>query len=190
MCPKNKEVKGRHSPFLRQAMSLTELVVVLFILGLGSAMVIPLAGDQGLQQVNKATYRIIADLQYVQGKAIGTRTVQALVFDVSHGEYYYPLAGNPSQYTLDPFTKKDYRVFFHTALANTIFSAQSHTDEFPGVELDSINFGGETGLYFDSLGLPTDSGGTPLSTAKITIKGNNMTRILSIDTTTGRVTIN
>jgi hypothetical protein len=171
-------------------MSLIELVVIIFILSLGAAMVIPLAADQGINQLNKASYRLIADIQYVQSQAIGSRTAQSLVFNISQGEYYFPPAGDPTQFKTDPYTKKDYRVFFHNATINTTLEVKSHTEEFPDISLVSVNFGGENSVYFDSLGLPTDSGGNPLSTATIQIRGSNLTRTLAIDTSTGRVTIN
>ncbi len=171
-------------------MSMAELLVIIFILSLGAAMVIPLATDQGINQLNKATYRIIADIQYVQSQAIGNRMAQSLVFDPSRGEYYFPPAGDPTQYKTDPLTKKDYRVFFRDAVANITLQTKPHTDEFPDIDLVSVNFGGENSIYFNPLGLPADSGGNPLSTATIQLRGNNLTRTLAIDTSTGRVTIN
>ena len=115
---------------------------------------------------------------------------QALVFQTERGLYFYPSASNPEEPAIEPVSKKDYLILFGKACADEQVQGQSHVAEFPSVALESASFGGDSVLYFDWLGLPSAADGTPLSGAGIKISSGELFRTLTVETTTGRVTIN
>ena len=183
---KNKEVKKSSAePAFHRSVTLMELVVVMSILAVSSALIIPVALSQNSSQLDKAAWRIVADLQYVQSQAICKRKTQSIVFDVSQQFYFYP-TDDSSIAEKDPITKNDYRILLGSACQQ--YSALSHTEEFPLVTLTSVDFSGADTLYFDSLGLPTASDGSALSTASIEITAGKISRTITINTTTGGIT--
>ena len=184
---KNKDVKiSSAQAAFHRSVTLMELVIVISILAVSSALIIPVALSQNNSQLDKAAWRIIADLQYVQSQAICTRKTQSIIFDVSQQFYFYPKADNPSMVEKDPITKNDYKILLGSACEK--YSTLSHAEEFPLVTLTSVDLGGVNALYFDSFGLPTAADGSALATATITITAGNLSRTITINTTTGGIT--
>ncbi len=171
-------------------LTLIELVVVALIVGLVAAVAIPVVNSQRGLQLDGAARRITADILYVQSQALHKRMPQALIFDPGQGFYYYPTDSDPSQPSIEPISKKDYRILFSKACADEDLLSQSHATDFASVNLDSADFAGGSELYFDSLGFPTDDDGTPLSGASISISSGGSSCTIIVDTVSGRVTIN
>lgn len=174
----------------RRAVTLAELLVVASLVAMVAVIVLPMAIDQSDPQLDRAASRLAADILYVQSQAIHTRTVRALVFDVKRGYYTFPSIDKPSVPESDPISKKDFRVLFRSAYQSPSLRSQSHTEEFPEIDLVSANFDSDTALYFDCLGLPVGSDGSSLSSASIWISAGSRSREIVVDVTTGKATVN
>src|ERR1700684_3563629 len=74
----------RHS---RRAFTLMELLAVVVILALASAVVLPQIGDHDDSKVASAARELTADLLYAQSCAIATGRTHYIVFDAAHGKY-------------------------------------------------------------------------------------------------------
>ena len=172
-----------------RAFTLAEMLVVVFVIGLLAMVVIPMASSGEGLELERAAYRIKADILYVQSRALTRRVPQSLIFDPNQGFYYCPSDSDASQPAVEPLSRKGYMVLFSLACADEAIMAQSHVDEFPAVDLAEVSFDGETVLYFDSLGLPTTTDGTALSEAAIGILAGGVSRIITLDTASGRVSI-
>ena len=163
---------------------------MVLIAGLVAAVAIPLAASGGGFELERAARRIMADARYAQSQSMNQRQAHSLVFDAGQGFYFYASAGAPGQAGTDPISKKDYLILFAGACTDPVLSGQSHAAEFPAVELDSAYFGGDTTLYFDYLGFPVDAQGAPLSVATIGIRVGQSSRTITLDVSSGQVTIN
>ena len=149
-----------------------------------------MASSQSGFQLDGAARRIMADIRYTQSQALHKGKPQALIFDPSLGLYYYPTDSDPDQAEIEPISKKDYRILFSQACADEDLLALSHAVEFPTIALAAASFGGDSVLYFDWLGLPVAADGTLLAGADIEISCGELSRTITVETTTGRVTIN
>lgn len=173
-----------------KGVTLVELMVVVFIIGTVAAVAIPLSSSQSEFELEAAARRIMADARYVQSLSMNQRQAHSLIFDAAQGFYFYASPAAPAQAGTDPISKKDYRVLFSAACADPVLSAQSHAAEFPAVELDSVDFGGASTLCFDELGFPVDTAGVPLSVATIDIRIGQSIHTVTVDVSSGQVTIN
>lgn len=172
-----------------RAFTLAEILAVVFVIGLLAVVVIPMASSGESLKLERAAYRVKADILYVQSRALTRRVPQSLIFDPNQGLYYCPSESDAGQPDVDPLSRKGYMVLFSLACADEATVAQSHVDEFPTVELVEASFDGETVLYFDELGLPVAADGTSLSEAVVGISAGGVSRIIRLDTASGLVSI-
>lgn len=154
--------RGAHS---RGAFTLVELVMVLSIVGVLSAIAVPrVQRSIARQRADAAANRIANDLRYARKRAIQQSASQSLVFVRSAGNDSYGMAGvagldNPSA---------AYRV----SLSGEPYLAT----------LASVSFGGKLSVAFDGFGMP-DSGGT------VVVQVGEFVKTITVDGTTGEPAI-
>jgi len=134
--------RARHAGF-----TLVEILAVVVILGIASALVIPNLGAQNDQYTQAAARVVMADLIYAQNQAIVTQTMQYVTFDTV-GQAYSILTVSPSTtpltYAQNP-----------TSLQNFIRQfGSSATPQLQNVALSSVSFDTKTTMAFDELGAP------------------------------------
>ena len=132
----------------RRAYTLAEMLVVIVILGIASAMVIPSMGDAGVLRIQAAVRTLVADITLAQTDALAYQQRRAVIFDEDANSYtiaevvvssggdvtYIPLflAGGPGgQYIID-----------------------FDLDGFDGARLRLPSFDGDPILIFDEIGAP------------------------------------
>jgi Tfp pilus assembly protein FimT len=77
-------------------MTLLELIIVLFIIGLVSALVLPrVVGNMAEVQMQGATERVLSACRRARCEAIGTGLVHALNLDTSAGTYWITVESDP-----------------------------------------------------------------------------------------------
>jgi prepilin-type N-terminal cleavage/methylation domain-containing protein len=153
----------RHDSRELGGFTLIELVIVLAIMAVFSAIAIPRYGASAARyRADLAARRVVADLALAQSKAKGTSSTTSVVFYVSTNRYQLPQLSSPDgmggTYTV--------------GLGEQPYAAN----------LVSADFAGDAQITFNGWGLP-DSGGTV-----VLISGTEQ-RTVTVNAETGMATI-
>ncbi len=169
-----------------RAFTLVEILMVVLILGIASAIIIPSLGTRDDLRASSAARAVMADLIYAQNRAIATQTKHFVRFtDDTYS--LYPSATMTTPLT-HPVNKTPYTVRF---------GANSSIDSWRTVTLGSLSLGaaGRTILGFDEMGSPfamIEPSGVefPLSDAgQIPIACGTFTLTIYIEPFTGDVSV-
>jgi len=152
----------------RNGFTLAEILVVLVILAIATAVVVPRIAGMGDLQVASAARMALADMQYAQNEAIVSQTPVTVVFDVNNGQY--ELQHGDGTLLTHPVNKKAFRVRF---------AATSGVED---VSILAASFSGQTKVTFDALGSPSSNGEVTL------IAGGHRQR-LTVAPVTGRMSV-
>jgi prepilin-type N-terminal cleavage/methylation domain-containing protein len=149
---------GRQQP----AFSLIELILVLAIITVMSAMAVPrYVGAQQRYRADAAAQRIVTDLAMARSRANTTSASQAVLFTVASSQYQMPgvpdLRNSGGTYTV--------------LLGGAPYQAT----------LVSVDFSGTAQVTFDGYGVP-NSGGT------VVVKAGGFQRTIVLDATSGKAT--
>ena len=176
--------------------TLVEILAVIVILGIASAIVIPQIGTRDDMRVKAAARTLIADLIYAQNLAISTGQVVYVRFDVAGNQYSMltnpanskAKKGDPVQH---PITQTDYVTAFGASKRGweqvTIKSAVMN-----GVD---VNFRPEFTVGFDEIGSPhvwcydVDQR-NDLNDGTIVLKAGQFTNTITISPATGEILVN
>ncbi len=138
----------RHPTFARRrGFTLVEILMVVIILGIASAVVIPNLGTHDDLNVAAAARVIVADLVFAQNKAIVTQSLIYVNCDTGNQKYSLLSASpaiTPTAYLTNPLNQKNYVTQFGASGA-----PQTRT-----VALQTVSADGKTCLAFDELGQP------------------------------------
>lgn len=167
-------MKKNHSRS-RAGYTLVEVLIVVTILGIASAVIVPQMLTAGTLGVQAAARIIIADILYAQNDAIAQQRNRKVVFDPANESYALTDgAGNILSVNWKGGVTNNYVVDF------------ANDSRFQGVVIASANFGGAPGdpptLEFDALGGPVN-GGT------VEIQFQNQRYRVTVASFTGRVTV-
>lgn len=137
----------------RSGFTLVEILVVVVILGIASAIVIPQIGARGDLKASAGARVVMADLMYAQNRAIATQTWHYVKFDIASNSYSVldrvPQGGG-DRIISNPVSKNPYTTTFgasQTALADIAINAAT----FNGI---SPAFQTKFTIAFDELGTP------------------------------------
>jgi len=178
------------------AFTLVEILAVVVILGIASAIIIPEIGSRDDMRVQAAARTAIADLIYAQNLAISTGTPVYVRVDKTNNKYSLltnPLSsktkfGDPISH---PITQSDYVTQFN-----------SSTNGWQGVTINAVTMTGIDAGYSNQFTVGFDEIGSPyvwsystdtrddLSTGSITLKAGTFTKVISISASTGEITVN
>lgn len=135
----------------RAGFTLIEILAVVVILGIASAIVIPQIGSNGDLKATAGARIVMADLIYAQNRAIATQTWNYLKFDVANNTY--------SVLDRVPMSGGDH-IITHPVNQGP-FTANFATGELADVSIQSAVFNGvdatfrpEHTIAFDELGTP------------------------------------
>jgi len=158
--------------------SLTELIVIIAILGILSWLAFPKMSAMDEIKLDAAARRLAGDLRYAQSLAMSRRVIHGILFDPALGKYtvFAPNAATP---ITDPADR-----------ARTMIVDYTSRTEFKGVLVQSAAFGTTPGVTFDYFGVPRDTAGVDLSSAGtvvLTYQGQSDTVFVAPQT--GMVTV-
>ena len=147
----------------RPAFTLFELVVVLFVTAVISAIAVPRFGDAAARyRADAAARRLAADLELVRVRARTGGGARAVGFDVAAGSYQVLDTTDPDRplasYVVD-LTRDPYRA-----------------------ALVSVDLGGAAQLTYDAYGLPDRS-------AVVVVRSGPATRTVTVNVVTGKTRI-
>ena len=158
--------------------TLTELIVMLSIIGILSWIAFPKMAAMDEIRLDAAARRLASDLRYAQGQAISKRVMHGILFEPSIERYtvFAPTASTP---VTDPGD-----------LARPLRVDYTSRAEFQGVLITSATFGTTPGLKFDYFGVPRDTAGVDLaSTGRVILSCQGASDTIDVAPQTGTVTI-
>jgi len=131
--------------------TLTELIVIMSILGILSWLAFPKMTAMDEIKLDTAGRRLANDLRYAQSLAISKRVIHGIFFDEALEKYtvFAPTSATP---ITDPADRARGMVVDYT-----------RRTEFKGVLIQSASFGTTPGVTFDYFGVPRDTAGVDLS---------------------------
>jgi|HubBroStandDraft_6_1064221.scaffolds.fasta_scaffold604479_2 prepilin-type N-terminal cleavage/methylation domain-containing protein len=169
----------------RRAFTFTEVLVVVVILGIASAIVLPQVNSHDDLNTCAAARTVMADLLYAQNRAIAMQTMHYVTFDTTNQQYTLFSSMSPQQVLQHPINLNNYVMTFGKSGPNNI--SQS-------VALTSANFNGQTTIAFDETGVPYsyNAGATTTlsGTGTIVLTCGTTSLTISIAQDTGEITVN
>ncbi len=174
----NSVNSSRGKPCVARAYTLIEILVVVALLGIASALVIPNMGSTSVLRIQSTVRAIVSDINCAQSDALALQRGRAMVFDVENNRYAI-IEIPPDASTLDP-------------VANTLQTTDlKMSTKFHDSKIDSASFDGANVLYFDELGgtVTGPNSSTPSSGGTIIISGSGSRFQITVEAYTGRVTV-
>lgn len=158
-------------PTRPHAYTLVEVLIVVTILGVVSAVVVPHMLTAGSMGVQAAARSVVSDLMFAQNEAVAAQASRTVVFDPAANRYELR-DENDAILTAAWINgeSQNYAVDF------------SEDTRFQGVIIKSATFGSDNAVIFDDLGSP-DSGG------EVVIEYNDTSYAIRVAAFTGRVTV-
>ncbi len=165
-------------PFDANGFTLTELIVILSIVGILAWLAYPKVVAMDEIKLDAAARRLAADLRYAQSLAISRRVIHGVLFEPSL-ERYMVFAPQPGTPVADPADR-----------SRTLTVDYGSRSEFQGVLIQSATFGSTPGVKFDYFGVPRDTSGVDLASAgRVILTYRGFTDTVDVAPQTGVVTV-
>ena len=168
---------------LCQGFTLIEILVVVVILGIASAVIIPQLGSRDDINAAAAARTVMADLIYAQNRAIVTQKKHYISFTTA---YQYTIYDDPSMTT--PITHPIRHDNFVTKFAQNNTPLQM-------VKIGTVDFSGQGVLEFDELGTPygydpiAHTETSMISVGKVPLTSNSYILTIEIQPYTGEMNV-
>lgn len=155
-----------------RAFTLVEILVVVAIIGLASAVVVPQMLKPGKMHVQAAARMIIADLLYAQNDAIAKQATRRVVFSTTNNSYH--IEDGAGQVIAVNWKQS-------TGVGNYVTDFDTDS-RFIGVTISAVDFNSTDNVAYDALGGPSQGGTVEVTAA-------NATYVITVAPLTGRVTV-
>ena len=178
----------------RRGFTLVEILAVVLIIGIASAIIIPQIGTRDDMRVTAAARALVSDLVYAQSLAISNGTYVYIKFDVANNNYTLLSTAAPSGGDValsHPVTQTTYIQQFG-ASAPGWENVSVNSAVFNGVD---VNYRPEFTLAFDEIGTPHvycyDVNGTnEMNDGSVVLKCGDFTKTVTVSAATGEISVN
>lgn len=152
-----------------------EIMIVVAVIAILSAAAVPMLGATEQTKLRSAASIILADLEFAQTESIANpATPRSVVFNTSNKTWSIVTGSLPGTTVTNPIDKQPYSTTFGTGRAASL----------SGVAISSVSLGTGSAVQFGALGQTNLT-----STGTVTLSCNSRTITLSIDPTTGEVSV-
>ncbi len=169
--------------------TLIELLIVVALLGLASAVVVPYLNDRGDLELQGAVRLIIADISFAQFDALAHQEYRRVqFFDDGTGYAIVRVTDSDFNDTFDPDTA-DY-ITDPMAGGDQRYVVDFTDGRWGDIQVSSVSIdGGSRFTTFDSLGGTVISGGAPGTGGNITVESEGVQYLINIAPFTGKLTV-
>jgi prepilin-type N-terminal cleavage/methylation domain-containing protein len=174
--------------------TLVEILAVVVILGIASAVIIPQIGTRDDMRTAAAARTLVADLIYAQNYAITSGTMTYVKFDTANKRYSLLSTANSGGdvYVQHPITQANYVTQFGSSVKG-FETVAINSASFTGS--DAANYSNLSTLAFDELGAPyvfnyASNTTNDMSTGSIVLKAGTFTTTITVSAATGEISVN
>jgi MSHA pilin protein MshC len=165
----------------RRGFTLIEILSVVIILGIASAIIVPQLSSRDDLRCASAARALMGDLLYAQSRSIALGKMHYVQFDTTTNTYQVLDAVSPNNVINNPVTQIPYTMTVGTgSLAN--------------VKINTASFDGNTTLAFDAMGVPyswnSGAGPVALSAGSVIFKAGTNTKTITVSPYSGQIKIN
>lgn len=168
----------------RPGFTLIEILVVVMILGLASAVIVPQLGSRDDLKTASAARMLMADLIYAQNLSIARQQMHYVKVDAVAENYTVLSEVSPETIITHPVQIAPFVVKF----------GASSKSALSDVVVDSVSFNGFSTIGFDEMGVPhaydATGGVTALTSGSVVLRCGEFTLTVLIEPFTGELKIN
>ncbi|HSU69648.1 MAG TPA: type II secretion system protein [Tepidisphaeraceae bacterium] len=167
----------------RRGFTLIEILCVVVIIGLTSAIILPQMGSRDDQRVASASRMLMADLLYAQNRSIAYQTRHYVQFNTVTNSY---------QVMVDSGSNTPGSVITHPV--NSVSYVQTvGTGSLAKVSMQSVSFDSNTTIAFDTMGVPysynATTGLAPLTSGSVVFQAGINKLTVSVAPYSGEITV-
>ncbi|MAX23559.1 MAG: hypothetical protein CMJ19_03555 [Phycisphaeraceae bacterium] len=137
---------NRHPMFANQkqhGFTLVEMLTVVVIVGIVSALMVPMLGDTSQSKLIAAANQVAADIAYAQIESIShADDLRFVIFDLDDNSYYIAPTSDTLTPVINPIGNRPYLVKFGT----------SNNRQLSGVTLSAVSLNGDDRIRFGVYG--------------------------------------
>jgi prepilin-type N-terminal cleavage/methylation domain-containing protein len=164
----------------RRGFTLIEILCVVVIIGIGSAIIVPQIGSRDDLRCVAAARQLMGDLLYAQSRSIALGKMQYVQFDTAGGTYKVLDAVSPNNVITNPVSQQAYTVTVGTgALAK--------------VSITTASFDGNPTIGFDTMGVPyswtSAAGPVAMSAGSVVFTSGTNKKTVSISPYSGQIKV-
>lgn len=165
----------------RRAFTLIEILSVVVILGIASAIIVPQLSSRDDLRCAAAARALMGDLLYAQSRSIALGKMHYVQFNTATNTYQVLDAVNPNDVINNPVTQIPYTVTVGTG--NLVH-----------VSIGTASFDGNSTVAFDPMGVPyswsSSAGPVALSSGTIVFQAGNNKKTVTVGAYSGEIKIN